>query len=376
MQPCNPKTTAGNPLRAGLDRRQGERRKENAYLSKSAFSAFARNHASYGNPGRPLTLTNSTRATPAPPKGGATREREALDNLTFSLRQICAHNRDGSRMTQAQRQSGLMAIAAELRALGYKLPDARSIKSKHVNALLGYWRSRGISDATMKNRLGWMRWWSMKCSKPGLIPHDNAELGVAEKSTFKGQRAAVTTGANLDKLPERMALAIRLQMAFGLRLEESLKFRPIVADQGAYVALLPGWCKGGRSRVIDLVHTRQRELLDEAHRICGEGSVIPPGLSYIAFRKQFERVTLAQGVTNCHKHRHWYAAWRYRALTGLKPPAEGGPTYNGLSIAERARLDEARLLVSQELGHNRIDVTDAYLGPRWAAKEPKESRAA
>jgi integrase len=271
-------------------------------------------------------------------------------------------------MTRAQRKSGLLLVADDLKQLGYRLPSAGSLKPKHIAALISAWRSRRVSDATIKNRMGWVRWWAMKTGKPGLIPRDNAELGIAEKTTFKGPRAAATTLDKLADLPERMALAVRLQMAFGLRLEESLKFRPQIADKGSYVALQASWCKGGKSRVVPLSHDRQRDLLDDVHRVCGDGALIPVGTSYIRFRKQFEKTTLDAGITNVHKHRHWYACWRYRTLAKAQPPAEGGPTYQQLSVAERARLDAVRLQISQELGHNRIDVTDAYLGPRWGAK--------
>ena len=291
-----------------------------------------------------------------------------MNDLAYSLRTLCQHAPDGSWATRHQRQTGLMAIATELRQLGFKMPDARSLKPKHVQALVTHWKASGISNATMKNRLGWIRWWSMRTGKPGLIPRDNAALGVAERTTFKGRRAEATDAAKREHLPERMQLAIRLQMAFGLRLEESLKFRVTVADKGNHITLQPSWCKGGKTRVIPVSHDRQRDLLDDIHRVCGDGSLIPAGTPYIAFRKQFENATLAAGITNMHKHRHWYACWRYRTLGGVKAPAEGGPTHDQLTPAERARLDAVRLQVSQELGHNRIDVTDAYLGGRWPKK--------
>ncbi len=291
-----------------------------------------------------------------------------MDNLAYSLRTLCEHNQDGAYMTRAQRKSGLLMIADDLAALGYRLPDARSLKPKHVAALISTWRSRGVGDATLKNRMGWIRWWAMKSGKPGLVPRENGDLGIAEKATFKGARAATTALAALESLPERMALAIRLQMAFGLRLEESLKFRPNLADSGTCVTLKAAWCKGGRARAIPIVHDRQRDLLDDAHRLCGDGALIPPGMSYIAFRRQFEKATLEAGISNMHKHRHWYACWRYRTLAGVKAPADGGPSHDGLSAADRARLDAVRLEVSRELGHNRLDVTDAYLGPRWEAR--------
>lgn len=291
-----------------------------------------------------------------------------MNDLAYSLRTLCQLAPDGSWATRHQRQTGLMAIATELRQLGYKMPDAHSLKPKHVQALLTHWRATGISNATIKNRMGWIRWWSMRTGKPGLIPRDNAALGIGEKTTFKGHRAEATDAETRANLPERMQLAIRLQMAFGLRLEESLKFRVTTADHKTYITLQPSWCKGGRTRMIPVSHERQRDLLDDLHRVCGDGSLILTGTSYITFRKQFEHAALAAGIANMHKHRHWYACWRYRTLGGVQAPAEGGPTHDQMTPAERARLDAVRLQVSRELGHNRIDVTDAYLGGRWPKK--------
>jgi integrase len=288
-----------------------------------------------------------------------------LDNLALSLRGLCEHNRDGSRMTQAQRALGLSMIAVELKQLGFKLPDARSLKGKHVEALLKLWRGNDVAHATLKNRVAWLRWWSVKAGKVGMIPRDNAALGISEKTTWKGTRAAATMADKFERLPERMQLAIRLQMAFGLRLEESLKIRVSEADRGTMLVMQPSWCKGGRARSIPLSHPRQRDLLDDARRVCGDGSVIPDHMSYIGFRKQLESAALKAGITNQHKHRHWYAAWRYRALAGESCPAAGGRAYEAMTTAERARFDAVRLEISRELGHNRIDVTDAYLGPRW-----------
>lgn len=285
---------------------------------------------------------------------------------------MCQHNADGSRTTQAQRCTGLLLVANDLCALGYRLPGAQSLKPKHVSALVASWKGRGLSDATIKNRMSWIRWWAERARKPGLISRDNTAFGLAEKPVFKGRRAEATIRDRLEVLPERMQLAIRLQMAFGLRLEESLKFRVSWADKGNAITLKGSWCKGGRERTILLTHDRQRDLLDEVHRVCGDEAIIPAATSYIQFRKAFEKATLEAGIRNLHKHRHWYACWRYRTLTGLKPPAEGGPVHSQMRLADRIHADEARQQISRELGHGRIDVTDAYLGRRWAAPEAAE----
>lgn len=295
-----------------------------------------------------------------------------MDSLAFDLKNLTLRAGEGSHLTRNQRHRGLQLIARELRQLGYALPSARSLKPKHIDALLANWREAGLSTGTLKNRMGWVRWWANAVRKSSVLPQDNIELGIEKRATWGGNRARVTTSDLLQSLPERMQLALRLQMAFGLRLEESLKFRPEAADKGDTLALQASWCKGGRARTVPLTHPRQRALLDEVRRVCGDGALIPTGQTYIGFRKDLERATWGAGIRNMHGHRHWYAQWRYQALTGAPSPAAGGKTYERMSGGERAADYRARLTISRELGHNRVEVTDAYLGRRFAAKERAE----
>jgi hypothetical protein len=100
----------------------------------------------------------------------------------------------------------------------------------------------------------------------------------------------------------------------------------------------------------------------------GDGSLIPQGTRYIDFRKEVERVTGA-GIRNLHGHRHWYAQWRYQALTGRPCPVTGGATYERMSRAAKAADFRARIQISNELGHGRLAVTDTYLGSRFAKRQ-------
>jgi hypothetical protein len=293
-----------------------------------------------------------------------------VDSLAYDLKNLTLGAGEGSHLTRNQRHRGLQLIARELRQLGYALPSARSLKPKHIDALLANWREAGLSTGTLKNRMGWVRWWAKSIRKTSILPQDNIELGIEKRTTWGGNRARVTTSALLESLPERMQLALRLQMAFGLRLEESLKFRPEAADKGDALALQASWCKGGRARTVPLTHPRQRALLDEVRRVCGDGALIPTGQTYIGFRKDIERATWGAGIRNMHGHRHWYAQWRYQALMGAPSPAAGGKTYERMNGDERAADYRARLTISRELGHNRVEVTDAYLGRRFAKREP------
>jgi hypothetical protein len=291
-----------------------------------------------------------------------------MDALAFDLKNLTLRVGDGSFLTRKQRHRGLQLIARELAGHGFKLPSARSLKPKHIHALVNGWKAAGLSAGTLKNRTAWLRWWTEQVRKTSVMPRDNVELGIERREPFKGNKAHITAADKLASLPGWMQCAIRLQMGLGLRLEESLKFRPTAADKGQTVQMQASWCKGGRAREIPLSHPRQRDLLDDVHAAAGDGSLIPAGMSYVQARKALERATWGLGIRNMHGHRHWYAQWRYEAMTLRKAPAAGGKTYEQLTREERAADYRARLAVSRELGHNRIEITDAYLGRRFAGK--------
>lgn len=294
-----------------------------------------------------------------------------MDALAYDLKTIALGNGEGSYLTRSQRHRGLQLMARELSALGFRLPAASSLKPRHVEALVQHWKAARLSAGTLKNRMGWLRWWAAKVRRANVVPRENDSLGIENRRSFQGNRAHVTHGEKMQALPERMQLALRLQMAFGLRLEESLKFRASQADKGDAIALQASWCKGGRARTVAITHPRQRALLDEVKAYCGTGSLVPEGTRYIDYRREVEASTWGAGIRNMHGHRHWYAQWRYATLTGRHCPAAGGATYERMTRAERAADYRARMAISAELGHGRLPVTDTYLGSRFAAKGAK-----
>lgn len=157
-------------------------------------------------------------------------------------------------------------------------------------------------------------------------------------------------------------LHLALQQAFGLCREEPIKFQPRYADQGDRVVLKGSWTKGGRPRVVPITTAEQRAVLDEAHRIAGAGSLIPAHKTYIQQRHTYDGQCKAAGLSHMHGLRHHYAQARYEALTGWKAPAAGGPTAQVLTYEQRLEDEIARRTISQELGHERSQITAVYLG--------------
>ncbi|MEM5585225.1 phage integrase N-terminal domain-containing protein [Roseibium sp. AS2] len=284
-----------------------------------------------------------------------------MNDLAHALGQLCRRNRDGSHATQANRLRGLQAMAGDLYQLGYRVPKAASLKPKHVTALVDHWQGQGLSQATLKNRLGWIRWWAEKVNKSSVVPRDNASLGIAPREKTVTNRAWQPEAD--EPLPDpRMQTSIDLMAAFGLRLEEALKLRPVQADRGHVLHLQGSWTKGGREREIPIRTDQQRALLTRAKELVGKQSMIPAERTYIQHRKAFEHQALKHGITNVHGLRHAYAQTRYADLTGWACPKQGGPQLKELTKPQRELDRQARLIVSQELGHSRIAITKIYLG--------------
>ncbi|CAB3821620.1 hypothetical protein LMG26854_01496 [Achromobacter aegrifaciens] len=286
-----------------------------------------------------------------------------MDDLTYTLRQLCLRNRDGSHATQADRQRSLSLVARQLREAGFRQMRATSLKGKHVEALLQRWQAEGLSAGTIKNRMAHLRWWAEKIGKAGILPADNTKLGIPERRYVTNESKAKELGDRLDRVTDtHVRMSLRLQAVFGLRREESIKFQPRYADRGDHIAIKGSWAKGGRDRTVPIMTPEQRAVLDEAHQLSGSGSLIPTHKTYIQQRHVYDGQCKAAGLRNMHGLRHRYAQMRYEALTGWKAPAAGGPAAGQLGPTERHRDKYARLMISQELGHDRLAIVAVYLG--------------
>lgn len=287
-----------------------------------------------------------------------------MKDLNYQLKNLCSRNQDGSRATQAERFQLLQTMANHLSELGYRRMDVTSLKPKHVDALIAKYLNEDLASGTIKNRLSALRWWAEKIGKQNVVARDNAFYGI-ESRVFVSN---VSKARDLDqellaKIPDpHLKISLELQKAFGLRREEAIKFSPDYADRHTFIRLKSTWCKGGRAREIPIQTDEQRDVLCRAHLVAGKGSLIPSHLMYVQQMRLYERETQKVGLSKMHGLRHRYAQQRYEALTGRLAPACGGPSHRDLTENERTEDALARHAISQELGHEREQITAVYLG--------------
>ena len=287
-----------------------------------------------------------------------------MRNLNYQLKILCRHSHEGSFETRVGRERQLTAIANQLHELGFRQLQAKSLKQKHVKALVDHWQGQNLSPGTIKNRMSCLRWWAEKVNRRAVVAGSNDFYGIPDRQFVSdNSKAKGLAREQLDQVKdEHVRMSLRLQKAFGLRREEALKIRPRWADRGDHLHLKASWTKGGRERTVPIRTREQRALLEQAKRLAGVGALIPGGRSYIEQLRIYERHTANAGLSKMHGLRHAYAQQRYLELTGWPSPQGGGPSKKDLTPAQQQADQLARLAISRELGHVREQITAVYLG--------------
>ena len=174
------------------------------------------------------------------------------------------------------------------------------------------------------------------------------------------------------QMPRAAAIA-QLARATGMRLREAiLADLPRLkreAEQYGKINIQDG-TKGGRSgasaprwiRVDDHI----REALRFAEQVSPDGShnLLAPNESYLDFQREIVRPTRdllhKHNLKGFHELRAAFACERYEQITQHPAPINDGHCYQ----LDRRLDQEARVQISYELGHGRIDVVSAYIGGR------------
>ena len=306
-----------------------------------------------------------------------------MRELEWRLVEMTKNNRDGSDRTQRRRREELGRLAKQLYAAGYRdLKRPEQLGGRHVNALVDRWKADGLSSGTMKNYASTLRWVCRKAGRESIMPKTNDKLGIERRQTPPNSvnHARTLTPETLERVPDPyVKLSLRAEAAFGLRGEEAQLLQPERADRGDVLRLEGSWCKGGRERDVPIRTPEQRALLDElkaAARDTPKGSLIPTATQK-EHADRYRNQTHEAGIRG-HGLRHEYAQRRYADLTaqeyvrrfgadgehagGWECPRAGGSERADLTDEQRRVDHDVRMVICEELGHGREDVSVAYLG--------------
>jgi integrase len=284
------------------------------------------------------------------------------------------------RKTERERRIVIEAALEALHAGGFKLRRVHKLRAKHVRFILDHWRRRDHKASTLSGYFSMLRLLCRWLRKPQLVRLIDEvvakEPGLVQRRTVadcdRSERGrGVSAKAILDRamtIDERFACILALIVAFGLRVNEALLFRPHLALQPDGHVQVDWGTKGGRPRGLRQPLTEQHRLvIDWCRRfaIAKPESMIPRGYTLERYRRQFYGYCEAIGLTRKalgvtpHSLRHGVLLDLYEWLTGYAAPARGGQ----LALIDPHSDRAAREIVAGHAGHRDPYITSAYLGP-------------
>lgn len=296
-----------------------------------------------------------------------------------------------SNRTQDWRESALFLMFRELKALGYKLDTPYGFREKHLKALVANWEKNELSPATIQNRISVARTFAGWIGKPGMIRESH--LYVTDKASVTRQTVAVqdkswsAQGVDVEQVIELagevdayVGMQMRLMRVFGLRREEAVMFKPHRADHGQYILVRDG-TKGGRERSVHISNEAQRQVLDQAKSWVKkvDGHIGHPGKTLKQSLRRFNYVMEKIGATRkvmgvtSHGLRHQRLNDLFEEIAGIPSPVRQEETKTGVLTADPMRIDLARARVSEEAGHTRLSISNAYIGSTGKSKTGKSA---
>lgn len=288
--------------------------------------------------------------------------------------------------TQGFRAQAICKSFVELRTNGYALHSPYALKQKHVQFLVDLWIRNELTGGTIENKLTYLRALANWMHKPNLVgtlgdyvdreAQDLVRSYVAlEDKSWEG--SGVDAVAKIEEIAAtdlNVAVQLKLQAAFGLRVEESFLLRPEEAVRKDGLLDVTRGTKGGRDRVVPIEF--KLSTLEEAAKLSNPytGSTIPHGYTKTQWKDRYYAVLKKHGVTKnglgitSHGLRHQFLQTMYERLTGVSAPikkAEGR--------VDRATHKEAMQRVVEAAGHSRATKANAYLSTYTAQQRKKSS---
>jgi site-specific recombinase XerD len=292
----------------------------------------------------------------------------------------------GSHKTRYNHLREALNFCRTLRNAGFGVQKWENLTGKHVAAVVGLWRSKGLAVSTIKEYLSGVRV-ALRFYGNDRVASANAAFGIGNRTYVTNIDKSVPQPAfeqaiqslrNSDQADHhRVAAQLLLQRYLGLRREESYKFSPTHAVLKDNRIFITDGTKGGRDRIIQEPGEKAWSAVAYARSVLLGRNTMSQMMSERQWSNFYYRTIRAVGLSkeqvgaSSHGLRHAYAHERYRQLAGFEPPAKFGSKAEFRTNAERVAGEswrafdsQARTILKGELGHgpDRDDVVSVYVG--------------
>lgn len=277
--------------------------------------------------------------------------------------------------TQEARREILEQGFHDLRALGFKLPDVKGFKERHMTALGHGWEAKGLSAATIQNRISIFRIFAEWIGKTGMIRGsenyvknpESVERHLVTKTdkTWSGKNETLENKLEqIQTQDKHVAIQLELQRAFGLRMKEAALLKPHMADRENYLAVNWG-TKGGRDRVIPIQTDYQRDVLKRVKSLVTNPnySTTPKTYNFMQWKNHYYYICHQVGISRkdgitSHGLRHERLNEIYQEITGQLSPIKDEELNKVNSTLDHI----ARQEIAEVAGHSRESISGTYIG--------------
>lgn len=278
---------------------------------------------------------------------------------------------------------GFFADLLKLRNPRYPIHSIRNLKQKHLKAVFTHLERQGQAPSTIQNKISIMRVFCEWIGKFGMVGDSTkyVEDRASVRRSMVAQEDKSWEGKGVDvmgliqKVTEKDAAVgmwLELCLGFGLRMRESIMFRPSIEEEHGIISVREG-TKGDRPRVVPIENDIQRNLLVRARALADgkTGYLGRRGRTYEQKKRRFKYIMESLGITlheegvTPHGLRHQYMQEKFKLLTGVDAPIKGGDIN---AIPEHVyRIASKKLM--ERAGHGRESIGSSYYGSRRRKKQ-------
>ncbi|MEY8285637.1 site-specific integrase [Lachnospiraceae bacterium 50-23] len=296
---------------------------------------------------------------------GSKSER-VYTNLEKQIEKIFKHCRQGSIKTRERYKDGVNHFAKFL-AGSYNKQNMNNIRNEHLQAYVEQMQEAGYSSSYITTNMSAIRFF-IDQEKDSSYIKGNQELGVTPRGSEERIGPSRSWTQNevhkmqelaIEKGFERVSDMIKLSFLQGIRIHEVTRFEKADLQRALIAGQLTVKGKGGLVRNIPI---RNQEAREHLQKLINQTDVRNSKVFVNPGERAHEVMKQAQNFISNNRHlvqeergdnqanitfhglRHTYTQERYVELRG-----------------QRLNDYDARLQVSKELGHFRVEITNIYL---------------
>lgn len=284
-------------------------------------------------------------------------ETNIYRNLKLQVNAVFRHSHECSYKTRERYKDAMLSFSKFL-AIEYRKQNVTKIKNEHIQKYVLHMQKEGYSTSYVTTNLSAIRYFYDKISKGKFIIKSNRELGVdarkhderigPDRSISKIElNNLLVKATEIDR--KDFVFAIKICENFGLRIHEVYSMRHSQIRDALKSETLKVKGKGGLIRYIPIKDNKI--LLNEidAYKRTGTDRIFvsKDEKTHLKIKEMQEFVNSSRKKNEnytFHSIRHYYAQDLYKYLRS-----------NGMTDFE------ARMIVANRLGHNRVEVSSIYL---------------